>query len=95
MGRTAPCLDYFFCALPNNPPAIFFAHELAWPAAPATPPNIPERNPLPDAFEIFGPKNEIEVIAFQQDAKGLWTAVLRVGDSAPFDAAQGDALIVM
>jgi hypothetical protein len=45
--------------------------------------------------QVFGPKSELVVVAYQQDAKGVWTAVLRVGDSAPFDAVQGDELNVM
>lgn len=45
--------------------------------------------------QVFGPTGELVVVAYQQDAKGGWTAVLRVGDSAPFDAAQGDNLNVM
>jgi hypothetical protein len=43
---------------------------------------------------VFGPTSELKLLSLAQDAKGVWTATLVVGDSEPFDAAKGETLYV-
>jgi hypothetical protein len=43
---------------------------------------------------VFGPTSEIKLLSLGQDAKGVWVAVLQVGDGEPVDAAKGATLYV-
>ena len=45
--------------------------------------------------ETFGPTSEIKLLSLQEGPKpGRWTAVLQVGDAAPFDAVMGESVRV-
>ncbi len=43
---------------------------------------------------VFGATQELKLLSLQQNAKGLWIAVLQVGDGDPFDAAAGSTYYV-
>jgi hypothetical protein len=43
---------------------------------------------------VFGRAQELKLRSLQQGAKGVWTAVVQVGDGQPFDAALGQTLYV-
>jgi hypothetical protein len=43
---------------------------------------------------VFGPMAELTVLSFQQDSRGVSTAVLTAGDGAPVDAVLGHAITV-
>jgi hypothetical protein len=43
---------------------------------------------------VFGPTGEIKLLSLGQDAKGVWTATIQVGDSEPVDASKGETLYV-
>jgi hypothetical protein len=43
---------------------------------------------------IFGPTGELRLVSLSQNAKGVWTATLQVGDSEPVDVAKGETLYV-
>jgi hypothetical protein len=43
---------------------------------------------------VFGPTSELKLLSLTQDAKGVWTATIQVGDSEPVDAPKGQALYV-
>ncbi|MGB8649504.1 MAG: hypothetical protein WCD35_02460 [Mycobacteriales bacterium] len=44
---------------------------------------------------VFGRTAELKLLSLQQNAKGVWTAVVQVGDGDPFDAPTGQTLYVM
>jgi hypothetical protein len=43
---------------------------------------------------VFGKTQELKLLSLQQSAKGVWTAVVQVGDGQPFDAAAGQTVYV-
>jgi hypothetical protein len=43
---------------------------------------------------VFGPTSELKLLSLTQNAKGVWTATIQVGDSEPVDAPKGEALYV-
>jgi len=43
---------------------------------------------------VFGPTQELKLLSLSQNAKGVWTATIQVGDSEPMDAVKGQALYV-
>jgi hypothetical protein len=43
---------------------------------------------------VFGPTQEIRLFSLAQNAKGVWTATIQVGDSEPLDAVKGQAIYV-
>ena len=43
---------------------------------------------------VFGLRKEIKLVSLQQGDRGVWTAVVQVGDDQPLDAPVGDVLIV-
>ena len=44
---------------------------------------------------VVGLYTELKLLSLQQDEKGLWTAVLQVGDADPFDALTGQVYYVL
>lgn len=44
---------------------------------------------------VFGASQELKLLSLQQNAKGVWIAVLQVGDAEPFDALAGQAYYVL
>ncbi len=44
---------------------------------------------------VFGATSELKLLSLQQGNKGVWTAVVQVGDADPFDAMAGQVYYVM
>ena len=56
--------------------------------------SVAGKTQLAKAGSVFGNSQEIKLLSLQQGTKGVWTAVIQVGDGQPFDAATGQTLYV-
>lgn len=56
--------------------------------------SVAGKTQLAKAGSVFGRSQEIKLLSMQQGAKGVWTAVIQVGDGQPFDAPTGEILYV-
>ncbi len=56
---------------------------------------VGSKTQLAKVGSVFGRTQELKLLSLQQNDKGVWVAVVQVGDSDPFDVAIGQTLYVM